>query len=118
MADSWSYMPSMIERRGDHKSVAIRNKLFIVGKLDINCEVYDSTSKNFVYIKKLPPVSFCREDKNNPTEIVSIGNQILVFADLRDTILCYDIDTEVWSEKSCDATKDVSSFACTKVPQI
>ena len=31
LADTWSPMPSMIERRYRHTSTAMRNKLFIVG---------------------------------------------------------------------------------------
>ena len=117
VVDSWSYMPNMIERRAGHKSVAIRSKLFVVGELDINCEVFDSTCKQFVYIKKLPPRSFLRFEKKCPTEIVSIGSQIAVFAPDRE-ILFYDVDNDEWSEKSCDATKDLELFACSKVRQV
>ena len=117
VADSWSYMPNMIQRRDSHKSVAIRNKLFIVGSFDVNGEVFDSTSKKFVFIKKTPAASFLR-DYRDPTEIVSIGSQIVVFADLRDTILFYDVDNDEWAEKFCERRKYISNFSCTKVPQV
>ena len=118
VADSWSYMPSMIETRSDHKSVAIRNKLFVIGELDMKCEVFDSTSKKFVYIKKLHPKSFLDDFENRPTEIVSIGSQIVMFADLSRTILLYDVENNEWSIKSCEATKDIQEFSCSKVPQL
>ena len=51
VSDSWSKFPSMIDGRAFHQSVAIRNKLFVFGGLNIKSEVYDSTSKMFVSLK-------------------------------------------------------------------
>ena len=57
-ANSWSAMPSMIEGRCSHSSVALRNKLFVFGNYcgqnNKRCEVFDSISKNFVMIKRFP----------------------------------------------------------------
>ena len=49
-------MPDMINRRGFHKSVSVKNKLFLfAGDRTKTCEVYDSTCKKFVLLK--PPDS-------------------------------------------------------------
>ena len=56
-ANSWSSMPNMIEGRFRHGSVAIKNKLFVIGSLDgkgsNSCEVFDSNCNKFVLLKRL-----------------------------------------------------------------
>ena len=56
--DSWSCIPNMIETRFVHKSVAIRNKLYIVGGWTTrSCEVFDSCCNKFVLVKPHPEYS-------------------------------------------------------------
>ena len=53
--DSWSNMPNMIERRHHHRSVAIKNKLFIIGGHKVSSvEVFHSVCNKFVLLK-FPP---------------------------------------------------------------
>ena len=98
IARSWSYMPGMIEKRCRHKSVAIKNKLFVVGGMEnTTCEVFDATCNRFVLLKS-PPVSFLRS-LCEPAEVISIGSKLVVFCD--ENILIYDTAQSEWSEKSC-----------------
>ena len=120
IADKWSYMPNMIERRSCHKSVAIKNKLFVVGGRDTKtCEVYDSICNKFVFLKS--PQETLREKLIRPAEVISIGNKLVVFCDQLGKcsryILFYDVDSDEWSEESWNAEKSLSKFSCVKVPQ-
>ena len=48
--DSWKYMPNMLERRNCHKSIAIKNKLFVIGSSNTTTvEVFDSCCGKFVF---------------------------------------------------------------------
>ena len=117
LADTWSSMPNMVESRTCHKSVAIKNKLFVVGGCERKtCEVFDSISNKFILLKS-PEVSF-RKNLDVPAEVVSIGSKLLVFCDSSKSILFYDVDTGVWSEESWKAKKCLSKFSCIKVPQL
>ena len=123
VADSWSHMPSMIERRNNHKFVAITNKLCVVRGGNTTCEVFDSTCNKFVLIK--PPQLYFQEYLNIPAEVISIGSKLLLFCDRIDryskSILFYDVDNDEWSEESWKARRNtnkyLSNFSCVKVSQ-
>ena len=101
-ADLWSYMPNMIEKRYRHKSVAIKNKLFVVGGMaNTTCEVFDSICDRFVLLKT--PTSFLGSLRE-PAEVISIGSKLVVFCE--ENILIYDTAQYEWSEKSCSYTLD------------
>ena len=53
-SDTWSPLPSMINSRSDHSLVVVKNKLFVVGKLQDAIEVYDKTCGMFVCFKTTP----------------------------------------------------------------
>ena len=99
ISDSWSKFPSMNKRRAYHKSVAIRNKLFVVDELDI--EVYDSTCKKFVNLKV--PSSF---DRRCWGYSAFIGNKIITHG------FYYDIEKEEWFEETEEFTKSLEEFKC------
>ena len=114
VSNTWSYMPNMIEKRNLLRSVAIKNKLYIIGGMNSEtCEVFDSTCKRFVLLN--PPLSCfgCQS-------VVSIGSKILMFKNAceHDEIICYDVEKNEWSEKTCKATTFVMGFCCVKVPQL
>ena len=112
IADEWSYLPNMIESRFCHKSVAMKNKLFVIGGYSTEAgEVYDSISKNFVLLKPIP--SFL----DFHSEVISIGNKVLVFQNMRNVVLIYDMENDSWSEESCEITKHLFKFCCVKIPQ-
>ena len=113
VADSWSHMPNMIESRDYHKSVAVKNKLFVVGgSITRTSEVYDSSCHKFVLLKP-PPVCFT----HYPAEIISIGSKLTVF-NHTGRILFYDIEKNEWTVKRCDLTKGLQRYSCVKLPQL
>ena len=59
IANTWTYMPSMVERRSHHSLVAIKSKLFAVGNSEI-CEIYDEVTKVFTLVQvPLKYIGFC-----------------------------------------------------------
>ena len=111
-ADSWSNMPDMVEARYCHRSVAMGNKLFVIGNhssKDLRqCEVFDSTCNKFTLLKS--PKAFPR------VNIALIGNKITVFDDM--VAWCYDVIEGVWSEKDFVDSNDFGLFSCTVVSQM
>ena len=117
VAKQWTYMPNMIEIRSSHKAVAMKNKFFVVGGLfNNNCEVFDSTCNTFVILR--PPSEYVRKFLWSTNEVVSIGSNLVVFGDRRETILFYDVETDKWSEKSFELTRYLEDFSCVKLPQL
>ena len=120
IADSWSFMPNMIERRRCHKSVGIKNKLFVIGGCGItSSEVFDSLNNKFVLLKS--PQKAFKKYFNSPAEVVSIGIKLVLFCDrlgmYSNSILFYDVDSDEWSEETWKAEKILTEFSCVKVPQ-
>ena len=113
--NSWTNMPNMIEERYCHKSVAIKNKLFIVGGVFVNrsIEVFDSHCNKFVLIKQ--PTNGLSEYISNISDALSIGNKIVIFSNEEGCVLIYDVDKNKWSRKSCEATKNILHFSCYKL---
>ena len=112
--DSWSKMPNMIERRWLHSSVAIKNKLFLIGgSTNSNIEVFDLHCNQFV----LPR---CPNDLryNEISDVTSVANKIVIFSNRNGLVLYYDVENDVWSEKHCDATQNIKCFYCSKIPKL
>ena len=118
IADSWSYMPYMIEDRSHHKSVAVKNKLFVVGGLlKTTCEVFDSTCNKFVLLKQLPE-SFQRH-LNLPANVFSIGSKLVVLDNVQSKdVLFYYVENDEWTKESFEISTNLPWFGCVKVPQI
>ena len=103
----------MIERRCRHKSVVVKNKLYAIGGyLSPNCEVFDSTSNKFVMLNQ-PTESLARL-LIKPGELVSIGGELNAFTNKRHVSI-YDVKSDKWKGKSCQATQRIMSFSCAKV---
>ena len=103
VADLWTNMPNMIERRERHKSASVKNKLFVIGGWwTTTSEVYDSTCNKFVLLKP-PPTSYARGLKE-PAEFITVGSKLIVFGSYAKSVLFYDMETEVWSEESYERT--------------
>ena len=112
--DSLTNMPNMIERRSSHKSVAIKNKLFIIsGYNSHTLEVFDSSSKNFT-LMQLPSTNL---DSYYIADVTLIGNKVVLFSNLNRSVFLYDVANDAWSEKSCKATKHIQYFSCASLPQ-
>ena len=86
----------MINRRSQHRSVCMRNKLFVIGgKYNATCEVFDSSSMKFVSIKQLKVSNF------NYVSAVSVGDKILVFCSGEGIqVLTYHVDNNEWYSQS------------------
>ena len=112
--DSWTFMPRMIEERYSHKSVAIKNKFFVVGSFNSQTiEVFDSSSKNFALLQH-PSINL---NSYYIADVTSIGNRIVLFSNRKGSVFLYDVENDVWSEKSCETLKHIEYFSCASVPQ-
>ena len=120
VADSWSFMPNMIQARFEHKSVAVKNKLFVVGGWETTtCEVFDLTCNKFVLLKP-PPTTFFDDERNfdDAAEVVSTGSSLAVFVNETTSVLFYDVENGEWSKESCEVTRRVEHYCCVKLPQL
>ena len=113
-------MPNMIYRRRFHKSVAFKNKLFLIdGDHTKTCEVYDSISKKFVLLKSPDSrlINYNNYNYKFPEAVISIRSKFYVFYEKKSTCLIYDIENNTWSEEHFELKKNMSFFSCAKVPQ-
>ena len=119
-ANTWSYMPKMIEERIGHSSVACKNKLFVIGSIHGNgsetCEVFDSTCNKFVFLKQKP--NSVKFSLSNQVQAFSIGSKLIALGHDSATAVCYDVEKEEWSEESCGVTENINHFGCTAVPKM
>ena len=116
VANTWTNMPNMVEERYYHKSVAVKNKLFLIdGDRTKTCEVYDSTCKKFVLLKT---PNNCLVNYKNLEAVITIGSKLYVFHERKSTCLTYDIENDTWSEESCEINKILLNFSCAKLPQL
>ena len=51
ISNTWSQIPSMVNRKYDHRLVAVKDKLFVIGFEKYECEVFEKICKKFVYVK-------------------------------------------------------------------
>ena len=115
--NSWTNMPSMIKRRSSHNSVAIKNKLFLVGGfLSSSIEVFDSHCNKFALFKNVPEgfstyLSYI-------SNVASVGNKVVFFSIIKKCILFYDIENNEWSEIHCKAISNINYFSLSKVPKL
>ena len=115
--DRWTDLPKMIYRRYKHHSVAVRNKLFVIGGgRTSTCEVYDSTCTKFIALK--PPPITNRVHLIRPIAAVMIGTKFVVFNKKTSKLLCYDVESNKWSVKYCELLQDLEKFSCVKMPQL
>ena len=111
VANSWTNMPNMIEGRRYHKSIALKNKLYVFGGIFTKTyEVYDSTCKKFIALKS-PHNCFI-----SPNSVISIGSKLVLFKFRKKSLLIYDLEDDSFSEEPCEVTKDLLGFSCVKVP--
>ena len=104
----------MVKERSDHKSVAVKNKLFVIGEICTNnCEVFDSTTYKFTLLKQ--PTLASGFHLYDLFEVITIGSKIFVFQ-RNSNVKTYDFENNEWSVKTCEATKDLAFFSSVKVP--
>ena len=119
LADTWSYMPNMLERRCLHSSVAYKNKLFVIGSRrgDIRetCEVFDSTCNKFVFLKPKP--KSMKFSFGNTVQTFSIGSKLITLSNRSHTAVSYDVEKHECSEEPFKIAEDLTHFGCTLVPK-
>lgn len=111
--DEWTYMPSMVERRNGHASVAVRDKLFVVCWWSF--EVFDHASNKFTLIR-----SNKHTLRGVTNQMFSIGGKLGVLQ-LHENVggfFLYDVETKRWSEERLELPKDIRNFRCIKIPQL
>ena len=118
--NKWSLMPSMIEGRFCHSSIARRNKLFVIGNCETSesntCEVFDSNTKKFALLKQFP--STLTFNLNFIPYVFSVGSKLVTIGHESSTALCYDVEKNEWSEEMFNAKKHKHFLSCTFVPHI
>ena len=111
VGDTWENMPNMINERCGHKSVAVKNKLFVIGGLYINyCEVFDSTTNKFSQLKQ--PTLASGFDLYRPFGVITNDSKIYVFQN--NNVKIYDFKSNEWSIEKCEATKNIDFFSVMK----
>ena len=113
VANSWSYMPEMVEGTGHHSLVAIKNKLYAFGWSTL--EVFGVLSNIFVSVK-LPEKIF--NTFRYFGVAIAVEKKIFLFGNKLSVVECYDPDKDEWSTKYSDLTKDFNSCSFVKVPQL
>ena len=109
-ADVWQPMASMNEAKKFHKLVAVKNKLFAIGRIREGCEVFDKASDRFAYIEQP------KKGLLSLKRVISIGNKIIVFNQFKSYLDCYDFDKKKWHVEPCEATKKLFEFSVVKIP--
>ena len=116
--NKWTYLPDMIEERDNHASVSIGNKLFVIGGCKMSsCEMFDSFSRRFCYIKTFA-------DSTNDIynfRAVSITNQLVIFGevdfDKETKVFTYNVKTGLLKLIDFDYLKNKHAFSCIKFRQ-
>ena len=114
----WSEMPEMNEVREMHASIAVHNKLYIVGGSSPEFEVFDLCSEKFVYIKT-PSLSTYAWD-GLPVRCFKLGNKIKIFIASKshqDTLDVFVFDVqreEEWIQEvvKVERAKESKFFLC------
>ena len=126
--DHWYEMPSMAEGKADLSSVAVKNKLFVIGRsssVNVSCEVFDAVAGGFALIsmpKSWSPVRIEHGGVNvgvyldRDFQAVSVGNSVVVYDSEIEGCSCYDIERDEWSREAF--TQFPQYFFCVKVPEL
>ena len=119
VGDAWENMSNLINGRFCHKSVAVKNKLFVIGGYINKCEVFDSITNKFTLLKQptLDSTSDYLQIFRLPPGVISNENEIFVFSNNRK-VLTYNFENDKWSVKSCESTKDIRLFSFVEIPAI
>ena len=116
ISDTWTEFPTMNYSRCLHKSVVVKNKLFVIaGGTDIN-EVYESTSKKFTVLK--PSFNLYDITTNEPFAVFSVGHKVFTYFEGSSNIFCFDTKKGEWFEKPSEATKQLTSFSAITAPRL
>ena len=125
-SNTWSYVQSMNEVRANHGLVAINNKMFVFGGMSKSCEMFDSFSNKYVFLKQPPDnIQFNLASTNIHTAF-AIGKKVFIFEENSKMVVVYSLDKDEWIEQSLDLAEQnmdcfvncVQVFFYLKLPQI
>ena len=116
--DNWTYLPDMIEPRYNHGVVSMGNKMFVIGGYkNLSCEVFDSISRKFTYIKNM--LVHLYDIKH--VRVVGIDRKIILFPDLpygNDHVHVFDTVKDDWCIRTNLISGVKSVISCSKFPII
>ena len=110
----WSSMANMINKISRHSLVVVKNKLFVIGNSTNKCEMYESVGKTFVALK-----SNLLNNLKISNKVIKVGNKVYVFSNKYDSsmfFLCYDVETNEWSEDLREVTEDLIGYTIVNIP--
>ena len=114
--DTWTEFPTMNYSRCRHKSVVVKNKLFVIaGGTNIN-EVYDSTSKKFTVLK--PSFSLHNIRKNCPFAAFKVSHNLFVYFSRSSNVFYFDTIKGEWYKKPSKLAEQLSYFSAIQVPRL
>ena len=103
----------MIEKWYNHAAVSMGNKMFVIGGEDTStCEIFDSFSRKFTYIKSINYQS----KYDCSFEAVCVSQTIIVFQTepYGTKLFIYDVSKQQWSEKECSVLQNLTGISCAK----
>ena len=107
-ADKWSPMPSLIDAKAEHSSVAVKDKLFVIGREKNNCEMFDRVCERFVSLNAPFAIGL--------HETITIGKNIKILRQSNPYAICYNVENDEWSTEPCKITENRVDFSCAKFP--
>ena len=111
VAEVWTPMPNMMERRQGHSLVVVKNKLFVIGgSPTLTWECFDNKTKIFVAFKSPRAIGYNKS--------LSIGIRIIIFQSdhrVSSSVVVYDVHEDKLSEESCETFETLSQYACVKL---
>ena len=112
--NKWSFLPEMIYGMSFHKLVSMGNKMFVVGDNN-QCEVFDSFSRKFSLIKRIPSDNYIIYNNNI---VADIGHEFTVYSTCigYSVIYSYDIVAEEWHKEDKKLEVIEYVYNCIKVP--
>ena len=114
--DTWTKFSTMHYSRCCHKSVVVKNKLFVIsGGTNIN-EIYDSTSKKFAILRPSMDLYDLRE--NYPIAIFKVSHKLFFYFTGSPSIFCFDTKKGEWYKKPGKITKHLYFFSAIQVPRL
>ena len=112
ISNEWSPMANMVSGRSSHSLVVVKDKLFVIGNLTTDYEIYDSICKIFVALKSNSFFDF-----GEFNEVVKVGSTLFIFRRSPSKIIyCYDVERSQWILKSCEFTDNIFIKLVANIP--
>ena len=113
--DTWTEFPAMNYSRCQHKSVVVKNKLFVLaGGSDIN-EVYDSSSKKFTVLK--PSLGLYNMRENCIFAAFKVSHKLFIFFSCSTNVFCFDTRKGKWCKRP-KVAEHLTMFSAIHVPRV